>query len=168
LVEAGFGEARVERRRRAPLIRSIWLIALCVTLGCSRAEPPAAPQSAAPRDAQHQGITTPHGDHTPHHGGLVLMNGELHYEVVLDRTGAHRVWFSNAVREDLPASIAQDVRMTVARPGEPPETLTLEIDEAGESWLARGKPVSGPDVMVKVNYAVQGTPHEIEVPFVKD
>ena len=61
--------------------------------------------NVTPRDSQHQGITTPHGDHSAHHGGLVLMNGELHYEVVFDRDGRHRVWFSDAVREDLPASI---------------------------------------------------------------
>ena len=41
------------------------------------------------------------------------MNGEMHYEVVFDRAGKHRVWFSNAVREDLPASIASKVAMIV-------------------------------------------------------
>ena len=45
--------------------------------GCSQPAPPsAAPiESAAPKDAQHAGITEPHGDHAPLHGGLVLMNG---------------------------------------------------------------------------------------------
>jgi hypothetical protein len=124
--------------------------------------------SKTPRDTQHQGITTPHGDHSPHHGGIVLMNGELHYEVVLARDGVHRIWFSNAVRDDLPASVARDVRMIVARPGEPEESLALEIDDAGESWLARGKPVTGNNVMAKVSYVVQGTPHEIEIPFFND
>ena len=70
-----------------------------------------------PVDAQHAGITTPHGDHSPHHGGLVLMNGEVHYEVVFDPPGKHRVWFSDAVREDLPASIASHVVMMRRRPG---------------------------------------------------
>lgn len=93
------------------------------------------------------------------------MNGELHYEVVFDRNGRHRVWFSDAVREDLPASIARDVRMVVTRPGEAPETLALDIDEAGESWIAQGRAVEGENVMVKVTYAVQGAPHEIEIPF---
>src|SRR5688572_14682438 len=74
--------------------------------------PPAAIQQ--PTDPQHAGITTPHGDHTPHHGGMVLMKGELHYEVVLDPNGRHSVWFSDAVREDLPASVASKVEMTVS------------------------------------------------------
>ena len=93
------------------------------------------------------------------------MNGELHYEVVLDSSGAHRVWFSDAVRDDLPASVAREVRMIVSRPGEPPETVPLQIDDAGESWVARGRSVTGPDVMVKVAYTVQGAAHEVEIPF---
>ena len=94
------------------------------------------------------------------------MNGELHYEVVFDRGGQHRVWFTDAVREELPASIARDVRMTITRPQEPIEALALDIDDAGESWIARGRPVSGDNVMVTVSYAVQGAAHEIEIPFI--
>ena len=146
----------------AAAVITAWVSA-CTGEPTPQATPPPANR---PTDAQHQGITTPHGDHTPHHGGLVLMNGELHYEVVLDAAGAHRVWFSNAIREELPASIARDVQMTVTRPNQPPELLVLEIDDAGESWIARGKPVTGDGVMVKVSYAVQGAPHEIEIPFV--
>ena len=93
------------------------------------------------------------------------MNGELHYEVVFDPQGRHRIWFSDAVREDLPASVARDVRMTVTRPGATPESLALEIDEAGESWVASGTPVSGDNVMVKVTFVAQGAPLEIEIPF---
>lgn len=127
----------------------------------------AVPRSSAPAsDTQHQGITTPHGDHSPHHGGLVLMNGDLHYEVVLDPRGQHRLWFTDAVRQDLPASIARNVTMTVTRPNEAPERITLEIDDAGESWMARGRTVQGDGVMVKVNYNVRDAPHEVEIPFV--
>ena len=94
------------------------------------------------------------------------MNGETHYEVVFDRNGSHRVWFSDAVREDLPASIARDVRMTITRPNAPAEVLDLAIDDAGESWVARGKHVDGENVMVKVTYALRGAPHEVDIPFV--
>jgi hypothetical protein len=151
--------------RRVGLVTPI-ILAPLLAVSCSRDPAPAQVQpSATPRDAQHQGITTPHGDHTPHHGGMVLMNGELHYEVVFDRQGAHRVWFSDAVREDLPASVARDVKMTITRPNEPPEMLSLEIDDQGESWIAHGRPVAGGDVMTKVSYVLQGAPYEIEVPF---
>jgi hypothetical protein len=138
-------------------------------IGCSSPErassaPPANPK---PADSQHAGITTPHGDHSPHHGGMVLMQGELHYEVVLDPQGKHSVWFSDAVREELPASVAAKVEMTVARPNAPAEMLTLAIDDSGESWIASGKPVSGQDVMVKLVFSARGESHEIEIPYVR-
>lgn len=150
-----------------------WLIAVVVTTatgGCFAAcsQPPrdtapvAAPKSA---DSQHAGITTPHGDHSPHHGGMVLMTGELHYEVVLDPKGRHSVWFTDAVREDLPASVASKVEMTVMRPNVKPERLTLTIDESGESWVASGQPVAGNDVIVKLAFVARGEAVEIEIPF---
>ena len=137
-------------------------------LGCSTEPepPPPAAASQAPSDPQHAGITEPHGDHSPHHGGIVLMNGDVHYEVVLDPSGRHAVWFTDAVREDLPASVARGVRMQVARPEEPVESLSLEIDEAGESWIAVGKPISGPDVIVSLGFEMGGEPHQIDLPFV--
>jgi hypothetical protein len=143
------------------------LLTLIVLAGaCSKPPDPAPPPAAAkPNDSQHAGITTPHGDHSAHHGGMVLMNGELHYEVVFDRGGKHQVWFSNAVREDLPASFASNVVMVVSRKNAPPEPLTLTIDDNGESWIANGKPVAGDDVMVKVSYSVKGDPFEVEIPF---
>ncbi len=143
------------------------LVLLIAAGACSTpAAPPAAGTTKKPADAQHAGITTPHGDHSPHHGGLVLMNGELHYEVVFDRGGRHRIWFSNAVREGLPASVASQVMMVVSRKGAPDEPIALEIDDSGESWMASGQPVSGDDVMVKVAYALRGAPFEIETPVV--
>ena len=74
-------------------------------------------------------------------------------------------WFSNAVRDDLPASIARDVRMIITRPNAPPEALDLAIDDAGESWVAWGKAADGENIVVKVSYAVRGEPHEVGMPF---
>lgn len=144
-----------------------FVIVATVAAACS-SQPPDQPATAAakPNDAQHAGITTPHGDHSPHHGGIVLMKDELHYEVVIDPDGRHSVWFSDAVREDLPAAVASKVGMIVTRPHASPESLTLAIDENGESWIARGKPVAGNDVMVKVTFVARGEPFEIEIPYV--
>ena len=139
------------------------MAALIAGAACSSqpAEPPAAP--AKPVDSQHAGITTPHGDHSPHHGGIVLMNGEVHYEVVFDQAGKHRVWFSSAVREDLPASIASDVVMVVTPKMGATETFALKIDDSGESWIADGHPLAGGD-MVRLTYKLRGEPLEIEIP----
>ncbi len=121
--------------------------------------------NTAPADAQHEGITEPHGDHSPHHGGLVLMNGDVHYEVVLGADGRHSLWLTDAIREDLPASIASNVRLVVTRPDAPPELLSMTIDDAGESWIAAGKPLEGAGIMVTVSYDLLGAGHEIEIPF---
>jgi len=145
-------------------MRTLVIAALLVSAACSAkpAEAPAA-ATAKPADSQHAGITTPHGDHSPHHGGLVMMNGEVHYEVVFDQAGKHRVWFSNAVREELPASIASDVIMVVSPKMGANETFALKIDDSGESWVADGHPLAGGD-MVRLTYKLRGEPFEIEIP----
>jgi hypothetical protein len=144
-----------------------WVLAwILLSAACSRpADPAPARAAAAPTDAAHQGITDPHGDHSPHHGGMVLMNGDMHFEVVFDRGGRHEVWFTDAIRTDLPASVASSVTMSVARPGQPPEELTLAIDDSGESWVADGRAVDGENVVVTVTYVARGEPYEIELPF---
>lgn len=94
------------------------------------------------------------------------MNGEVHYEVVFDKGGKHRVWFSDAVREELPASVASNVKMIVTRPFASPEFLTLAIDDSGESWVADGKSLAGAD-MATISYSLGGAPLEIEIPVPK-
>lgn len=148
-------------------MKFVFAIVAIAAIGCGAPEPATAPAAAPrPADSQHAGITTPHGDHSPHHGGMVLMQGELHYEVVLDPKGRHSVWFSDAVREDLPASVASKVEMTVMRANSPAEALALNIDDSGESWVATGRPLSGKDVMVKVAFTARGESHEIEIPYI--
>lgn len=155
---------------RLPASLLALLVAAGLTAACSSpdiTDPHAGmDHGAAPADAQHDGVLGPHGDHTPQHGGLVLMNDDLHYEVVFARDGRHQVWFTDAMRNELPASLASHVTLTVQRPGASAETLALAIDESGESWVAAGQPVEGDDVTVTIRYAVMGEPIEIDVPFV--
>jgi len=149
---------------------AVMAVAIAAAAGCSNqpasAPVPAATAPAPAADPQHQNVVGPHGDHTPHKGGMVLMNADVHYEVVLSRDGRHQVWFSDAVRAELPASVATGVTLTITRPGAPAEVLALAIDDTGESWIAAGKPVTGNDAYVKVAYSLQGEPHEVELPFV--
>jgi hypothetical protein len=139
------------------------LLVLVVT-GCSQ---PAPEVAAAPVS---EGSTTeiPHGDHRPHHEGVVYMHGDLHFEVVLDRRGQHRVYFSDAMREDLPASAASSVTITVNRPGWSPEQLPARIDDEGEAWVADGAPVDSEDATARIAFDNHGEPYWIDVPFVPE
>jgi hypothetical protein len=142
----------------------ITAVLLVAVVACSRPAEQGTPATPAkPADSQHAGITTPHGDHSPHHGGIVLMNGEMHYEVVFDRAGKHQVWFSDAVREDLPASVASNVVMVITPRMGAVETFALKIDDSGESWVADGHPLASGD-LVKLTYSLRGVPLEIEIP----
>ena len=161
------------RRRINPMVqydgskrRFLAIVLVAVAAACSPpVEQPVTTVTQKPADSQHAGITTPHGDHSPHHGGIVMMNGEMHYEVVFDKAGKHRVWFSNAVREDLPASVASNVMMIVTRPMGVAESLALAIDDSGESWVAAGAPLDESGTTVTLRYSVRGEPFEIEIPF---
>ena len=110
----------------------------------------------------------PHGDHNPHHGGVVMMKGDdLHYEIVLDPAGrAYRVYFTDAVREELPASVASDVVLTIKRPSAPDERIAMRIDEAGESWVGRGQPVGDlATVTARLAFSIKNEPYWIDLPF---
>jgi len=122
--------------------------------------PLAAPAAAAG--------STAHGDHNPHHGGVVMMKGnDLHYEVVLDPAGrAHRLYFTDAVREDLPASIASEVTLTIHRPQGADERIAMQIDDAGESWIGSGRAVDAPaQTSVRVAFTIRREPYWIDLPF---
>jgi hypothetical protein len=131
---------------------------------CSKA--PAGTQAAAPA-SEPPSAAAPHGDHNPHHGGVVMMKGnDLHYEVVLDRSGKAQLFFTDAIREDLPASIASSVSLTIRQPGAPDEAIAMRIDEFGESWIGSGRPINiTPDTTVRIAFTVHQEPYWIDVPY---
>lgn len=108
--------------------------------------------------------TLAHYDHRPRHGGLVLMNGDTHFEVVLDNTGGYSVYFSSGVRTPLPASIASEVRIAVIPTGRPRETIAMEADSTNSHWDGRGTPIDDPNAIVRVGYTAEATPYWIDVP----
>ena len=109
-----------------------------------------------------------HGDHNPKNGGTVWMHGDLHFEVVLNTSGEHYVYFSDAYRVELPAAVASDVRITILRTGTEPEPLDLAIDEFGESWVVTGDAVENSEARAVVRFVHEGKPYEIELPFVPE
>lgn len=139
----------------------------CLAVSCGRGSdpPPAlAPLPAAAATASSAG-TVPHGDHNPRYGGIVLMNGDLHFEVVAARNGACRVFFSDATRSELPAATASAVTVTISQKGKTPEVVPLHIDDSGESWIGQGHPVEDPAASLRVAYTSLGKPYFIDVPF---
>lgn len=147
---------------------AVWAVAAIIPLAsCQR--PPDTPPPVATAGAATDAATAtkPHGDHNPRHGGIVLMKGDLHYEVVFDKTGrSHRVYFTDAVREELPASVASAVTLTIKRPGYADEPIDLRIDEAGESWVGSGRPVDDPkNAAARVSFSIHSEPYWIDVPF---
>lgn len=145
-------------------VSSVLLAAAC---GGQRQQATASPPPAArPAAAVPTGSAMPHGDHNPHHGGVVLMKGDLHYEAVFDPTGkAHQLYFSDAVREDLPASFASSVSFTIKRPGEADEVVPMQIDAAGESWIGTSRPIAHPTATtVRVAFTVAEESYWLDVP----
>ena len=128
------------------------------------------PPAAAPAAVAAPAVAVPHGDHNPHHGGIVMMKGDdLHYEVVLDPAGrGYSVYFTDAVREELPAALASTVELTIKRPGASDERVALRIDDAGESWVGSGRPVDEPAATtVRVAFSIRNEPYWIDLPFKK-
>ena len=165
------------RMRRTPVVlreAAALLLAGVALAACGGGEPGGGGASGEAPANPLAGMA--HGDHMPRYGGHVFMHGDLHFEVVLDPGGVHRIYFSDAVRNELPAAVAEDVRITVLRAaggsgsgdggGIPPEPLDPEIDDFGEAWIARGAPVETEGAVATVFFRFEDRPYEIEIPFI--
>jgi hypothetical protein len=138
----------------------------CGTSSAEMAARAAENKSAADATASAPGsAAVPHGDHNPHHGGAVLMLRDLHYEIVFERTGGVAVYFSDAVRKDLPASIVSDVYIEIDRPKHRVERIELAIDASGESWEGKAMPVKQDDAIVRVAFTFQGEATSVDLPW---
>ena len=137
----------------------VMLPAILAGAACSERSEARSPEVAEAQSDQ----PAPHGNHDPGYGGVVYMHGDLHFEVVFDPDGAHRVYFSDEVRTELPAAVVSGVRIDVTRPGEATEGLTARIDENGESWVAAGRRVAGA-ATARVSFMTPEGPYWIDVP----
>jgi hypothetical protein len=105
-----------------------------------------------------------HFDHSPRHGGLVLMNGDTHFEVVLEDRDEFSVYFSSGIRAPLPASIASEVRVAVIPPGQPRATIAMAVDPTNVRWVGRGARIDDPNAIVRIGYTAADAPYWIDVP----
>ncbi|MGH9140829.1 MAG: hypothetical protein ACRD2I_06770, partial [Vicinamibacterales bacterium] len=151
------------RAALVPIVACAWLAASCGR--GTDATPALAAQPVPAVAAASSGATMPHGDHNPHYGGIVLMNGDLHFEVVARRNGRLQVYFSDATRSELPAATASGVVVTIAQQGQPSEAVALHIDDSGESWIGQARPVTDPAATFRVAYTSQDKPYFIDLPF---
>ncbi len=134
--------------------------------GTSSAESPTArATTSAPAPAAKAPAPVPHGDHSPHHGGAVLMLGDLHYEIAFEPAGRVAVYFTDAVRKDLPASVVSDVYLEIVRPTRHAERIEMAIDAAGECWEGRAQPVTQDDAVVRVAFTFQGDATTVDLPY---
>jgi hypothetical protein len=149
------------------------VVIAAASTGCSDPQPSLTAAEQSGTQASHEAaVSDPHssaahGNHTPRHGGVVYMKGDLHFEVVLSRSGTHRVYFSDAARAELPAATASEVSLTISSGGGREETVKAEVDEAGESWVASARTMAGADATVRVAFVVGAEPYWIDVPYVE-
>ena len=95
-----------------------------------------------------------------------MMLGDLHYEVVLDPEGRHRVYFTDETRADLPPDIASEVMITINRREGVPESLPAQIDEVQKGWVAQGESVDDIGAIGRIDFTLQGEePYWIDLPF---
>ncbi len=107
----------------------------------------------------------PHGNHDPKYGGVVLMNGEMHFEMVANPEGTYTLYFSDYARRELPASAVSDVRLAIKRPGFRAEPVDMHISRTGESWEGRSGSVDDKDTDIRIFYTYQGKPCTSDMPF---
>lgn len=150
--------------RRRIAIRLVYASVMVITLAtvgaCSRGEDP--PPSTADHTA------TAHNDHTPKFGGLVLMDRDLHFEVLAESSGDFRVYFSDDRRNPLPASSVANPVVTVMRPNADAEVVELQKDASDASWIGKSRPVElaeSSDTMVRVSYLYRDQSYWIDLPF---
>src|ERR1700693_5616691 len=104
-------KSRLQAGLPAPRCIVLALAAMIAANACSR-EKTAPRTSINPMDATAAPVAgMAHGNHNPKYGGVVLMNGDLHFEVVAKAEGSYTVYFSDATRQELPASAVSDVRL---------------------------------------------------------
>lgn len=130
------------------------LRSLIVVIACASFAPPLSAQEGKP-----------HGDHNPHHGGLVLMYGaDLHYEIVLSPAGKVELWLSDGARDDLPAAIVSDVAVEIERSGGKRESIDMAIAPTGESWIGKGSAVKEEGTVLHLAFVFHGDAAVVEFP----
>jgi hypothetical protein len=105
-----------------------------------------------------------HGNHDPHHDGFVSMYLDLHIEVVVLAAGGVQLYYTDAVRAELPAAVVSEVEVQIERKRVKPETVTMSISAGGDFWQGRARPLTDPEAIIRVAFLFEGRPVILEVP----
>jgi hypothetical protein len=147
------------------LVAAALLGLIVAATGCSREKDP--PRTAInPADSGGAPVSgMAHGNHNPKYGGVVLMNGDLHFEVVANADGHYALYFSDAARQELPASSVSGVTLGIKRPGFRVETVDMKINDTGESWIGASGSVDDRNTDIYISYSFQGNRCTSSMPF---
>ncbi len=81
--------------------------------------------------------------HQPlHDGGKVSMVGQFHLELVSSKDGSHRLWLSNAFRQEMDPT-GFEGRLVIDRGSQPPIEAEFKRVDRGKQLVARSIPLKG-------------------------
>jgi len=106
-----------------------------------------------------------HGTHDAQHGGFVMMYDDIHFELAASALGIVEVYYTDAVRAQLPAATVSDVVVEVERSDGSIENLAMDISSDGGFWTGAGKPIMSADDIIRIGFVFQNNPLVLDVPF---
>ena len=105
-----------------------------------------------------------HGNHDAKHGGFVMMYLDMHFELVVPEQGGIQLYYSDPLRNDLPAAVVADVSVEIERSGNSIEPVDMMISASGDHWMGESTPVTNIDDIVRVAFLFQGEPFVLDIP----
>jgi len=137
-----------------PAYRLLPLLALAAAAACGRGADSTGTASTTSSLASGPGVH----DHTPHHGGVVGMAGDLHLEALAAPDGRVRVWLTDFWRRPLPAAGATGTVTLELADGD----RELGLAAAADALETSGPALHGPEVTAHFALRVGGKPVEMD------
>src|SRR5256712_8928359 len=133
-----------------PAHRLLPLLALAAAAACGRGADSTGTASTTSTLASGPGVH----DHTPHHGGVVGMAGDLHLEALAAPDGRVRVYLTDFWRRPLPAASATGTVTLELADGD----RTLPLAAADDALEASGPAPPGPEGTARFTLRRGGKP----------
>src|SRR5579871_1887913 len=137
------------------------LMTLAVLVGCGgreKAPPDSQPsrvQSTAPRESPSA---------TPKYQGSGVINDNLHLDMAVSQSGEYTVALSDDRGDEVPASEVSGLVVAFKQSGAPSGSVSLRINDTGESWVGRGPSVLDSNATALVALFLHGETVSASVP----